>query len=107
MAKIRAYKIAEELGLDRNELVEKAATLGIELKSAMATLEDGEAGLLREKLGVGGKGERGGRRRGGGGAAPRAREPPRVLGPVPLGAQPEPLAAAGLELVPEPAVVTP
>ena len=51
MAKIRAYKIAEELGIDRNELVEKARTFGIELKSPMAPLEDAEADLLRTKLG--------------------------------------------------------
>jgi translation initiation factor IF-2 len=52
MAKIRAYKIAEELGLDRNELVEKARTFGIDLKSPMASLEDAEVLLLREKLGA-------------------------------------------------------
>jgi translation initiation factor IF-2 len=51
MAKIRAYKIAEELGIDRNELVEKARTFGIDLKSPMASLEDSEILLLREKLG--------------------------------------------------------
>ena len=51
MAKIRAYKIAEELGIDRNELVEKARTFGIELKNPMAPLEDAEADLLRTKLG--------------------------------------------------------
>jgi translation initiation factor IF-2 len=52
MAKIRAYKIAEELGIDRNELVEKARTFGIDLKSPMASLEDSEVLLLREKLGL-------------------------------------------------------
>jgi len=52
MAKIRAYKIAEELGIDRNELVEKARTFGIDLKSPMASLEDSEVLLLREKLGI-------------------------------------------------------
>jgi translation initiation factor IF-2 len=51
MAKIRAYKLAEELGIDRNEFVEKAKALGVELKNPMAPLEDGEAELLREKLG--------------------------------------------------------
>ena len=40
MAKIRAYKLAEELGIDRNELVEKAHGVGIELKGPMALLED-------------------------------------------------------------------
>ena len=40
MAKIRAYKIAEELGIDRNELVERAKALGIDVPSPMASLED-------------------------------------------------------------------
>jgi translation initiation factor IF-2 len=52
MAKVRAYKIAEELGIDRNELVDKARELGIELKSAMASLDDEQADTLREKLGA-------------------------------------------------------
>jgi len=51
MAKIRAYKLAEELGIDRNELVEKAHGVGIELKGPMALLEDAEADQLRHKLG--------------------------------------------------------
>jgi translation initiation factor IF-2 len=51
MAKIRAYKLAEELDIDRNEFVEKAAELGVELKNAMAALEPEDAQLLREKLG--------------------------------------------------------
>jgi len=53
MAKIRAYKLAEELGLERNELVDKARELGVELKSAMASLDDEAAGELRRKLGGG------------------------------------------------------
>ena len=51
MAKVRAYKLAEELGIDRNEIVEKAAAVGVELKSAMAALEPDQLILLREKLG--------------------------------------------------------
>jgi len=51
MSKTRAYKLAEELGIDRNEFVEKAKTLGVELKSAMSALEDDQLDLLREKLG--------------------------------------------------------
>ena len=51
MSKIRAYKLAEELGLDRAEFVEKAAATGVELKSAMAQIEDDVAQDLREKLG--------------------------------------------------------
>ena len=51
MANIRAYKLAEELGIDRNEFVEQAATHGVELKNAMASLDDDAVALLREKLG--------------------------------------------------------
>lgn len=53
MAKIRAYKLAEELGIERGEFVEKAGALGIELKSAMASLDDDVAAELRNKLGGG------------------------------------------------------
>jgi translation initiation factor IF-2 len=51
MAKIRAYKLAEELGIDRHDFVEKAAESGVELKSAMASLDEEQAAELREKLG--------------------------------------------------------
>ncbi len=52
MAKIRAYKLAEELGLEKSDLVEKAETLGVVLKSAMATVGEEDAELLRKKLGL-------------------------------------------------------
>jgi len=55
MAKMRAYKLAEELGIDRAEFVEKAGSVGVELKSAMAALEDEQVETLREKLGSGTK----------------------------------------------------
>jgi translation initiation factor IF-2 len=51
MATIRAYKLAEELGIERSEFVEKASALGIVLKSAMAQIEDDVANELRDKLG--------------------------------------------------------
>lgn len=51
MAKVRAYKIAEELGIERNEFVAKAKELGVELRSAMASVEEDVADLLRRKLG--------------------------------------------------------
>ena len=53
MAKVRAYKLAEELGIDRNEFVEKAKAFGVELKSAMASIDDEVASALREKFGGG------------------------------------------------------
>jgi translation initiation factor IF-2 len=49
---VRAYKIAEELGIERGEFVEKAKALGIELRNAMATLDEAQIALLREKLSV-------------------------------------------------------
>ena len=58
MAKIRAYKLAEELGIERNEFVEQAGTHGIELKNAMASLTDDQVELLRDKMGSGGKSAR-------------------------------------------------
>ncbi len=51
MAKIRAYKLAEELGIDRAEFVERAAALASPLKSAMASLDEDEVEKLRKKLG--------------------------------------------------------
>ncbi|MEE2672977.1 MAG: translation initiation factor IF-2 [Myxococcota bacterium] len=51
MAKVRAYKLAEELGIERSEFVERAAAEGVELKSPMAALEAEQVDLLREKLG--------------------------------------------------------
>jgi len=53
MSKIRAYKLAEELGIDRNEFVEKARAFGVELKNAMASLDEETAGSLRGKFGGG------------------------------------------------------
>ena len=52
MAKLRAYKLAEELGIDRNDFVERAAAVGVELKSAMTALEPDQLVQLREKLGT-------------------------------------------------------
>src|SRR5258705_3104107 len=51
MANIRAYKLAEELGIDRAAIVDRAAEVGIELKSPMAAVDDEIAAMLREKLG--------------------------------------------------------
>jgi translation initiation factor IF-2 len=51
MAKIRAYKIAEELGMEKSELVERAKSLGIDVPGPMASLDEDVAAALREKLG--------------------------------------------------------
>jgi len=117
MAKIRAYKLAEELGLERNELVEKAREMGVELKSAMASLDDEAAGELRRKLGGGPTREevvektveaRGGRkvirrRRKKVEPAPEPAEPPAA---PERSAEPEP-AAPGAEGEPGPEPVAP
>jgi len=117
MAKIRAYKIAEELGIDRNELVERARTLGIELKNPMAPLEDAEADLLRVKLGGAVAAKKGDvveervetqagaaviRRRKRVVAEPPPPAPP-LAGPAPSAlAEPEPVAAPPPVVEPEP-----
>jgi translation initiation factor IF-2 len=52
MAKIRAYKLAEELGIDRAEFVEKASEAGVDLRSPMAAIDDADAEKLRKKFGA-------------------------------------------------------
>jgi translation initiation factor IF-2 len=52
MAKVRAYKIAEELGLERNELIRRAAEVGIELRSPMVSLDEEQIAELRRRLGA-------------------------------------------------------
>ena len=51
MAKVRAYKIAEELGLDKQELLLKAAEIGIQLRSALVGVDEEQAETLRRRLG--------------------------------------------------------
>jgi len=51
MANIRAYKLAEELGIDKSDFVERAASHGVVLKSAMAAVAAEDVELLRKKLG--------------------------------------------------------
>jgi translation initiation factor IF-2 len=52
MSKIRAYKLAEELKLEREELIAKAAELGIEIRSPMSAVEDDVAEQLRARFGA-------------------------------------------------------
>src|SRR5262245_59781835 len=51
MTKMRAYKLAEELKLERDEFMKKAAELGIQLRSHMAAIEEDQAEFLRSRLG--------------------------------------------------------
>jgi translation initiation factor IF-2 len=108
MSKIRAYKLAEELKLERDELIAKAAELGIEIRSPMSALEDEAADQLRARLGasasvvtqesrVGGTVIR--RRRRVVEGAPAPSEEAAAAAAVPeVAAQPEIAAAAGPEL---------
>ncbi len=52
MANIRAYKLAEELGIEKDDLVERAQGIGIELKNAMASLDEDQADKIREAIGA-------------------------------------------------------
>ncbi len=52
MTKIRAYKLAEELGIERNEFVDKVRDAGFDLKNAMASLDEETVEQIRRKLGV-------------------------------------------------------
>ncbi len=47
---MRAYKLAEELGLSREDLIKTAAELGIEVRNPMATIDDDQANTIRRKL---------------------------------------------------------
>ena len=99
MAKVRAYKIAEELGIDRNELVDKAKAIGVELRSAMASLDDEQANMLRERLGGSAPGAQVVERRveaKGGGAVIRRRKRKAEPAPAP---PPEPVAEPVAEAV--------
>jgi len=97
MAKIRAYKIAEELGIDRNELVDRAKALGIDVPSPMASLDDDVAAALREKLGGLAPGaqvvERRVEAQGGAAVIRRRKRAPEPAPAVAAPAAPEPVAA--------------
>ncbi len=47
---MRAYKLAEELGLSREDLIKKAAEIGIEIRNPMATIDEEQAATLRRRL---------------------------------------------------------
>jgi translation initiation factor IF-2 len=111
MAKVRAYKIAEELGIDRAEFVERAHAAGVELKSAMASVDEETVALLREKLGAklrqGPVTEARVTHQGGGAIIRRrkrvepAPEPPPAEPEAPAAAEPEPSAPVEPTPVPE------
>ncbi len=110
MGKIRAYKLAEELGMERTEFVEKAAAAGVELRSAMASIDEADAEKLRKKLGrpkvredvTEKRVERGAA----GAAVIRRRKKKEPVAPPEPPAEPAPVVAE-LEAVPAPVEVAP
>ena len=50
MAGMRAYKLAEELGLTREDLIKKAAEIGVEIRNPMATIDEEQASTIRRRL---------------------------------------------------------
>ncbi|MBW2496966.1 MAG: translation initiation factor IF-2 N-terminal domain-containing protein, partial [Deltaproteobacteria bacterium] len=109
MAKIRAYKLAEELGMERAEFVEKAGAAGVELRSAMASIDDADAEKLRKKLGgAKQRGETVERRveRRGGAAVIRRRKKKEEPVPEPVIAEPAPEPVIA-ESAPEPMIAEP
>ena len=91
---IRAYKLAEELGMDRQEFVERAAAAGVELRSAMASVDEDIAEKLRKKFGSAKKPKNVTEKRveGRSGSIIRRRKKVEEASPEPV-AVPEPIAA--------------
>ena len=50
---MRAYKLAEELGLSREDLIKKAAEIGIEIRNPMTSLDEEQTNTIRRKLTAG------------------------------------------------------
>lgn len=50
MTKVRVYEVARELGLENRDLMQRMATLGIQVRNHMSALESGEADRLRHAL---------------------------------------------------------
>ncbi|MEG0873012.1 MAG: translation initiation factor IF-2 [Clostridia bacterium] len=47
MGKIKVYELAKELGLPNNEVIEKLASIGVEVKSHLSSIDDGVAGKIK------------------------------------------------------------
>lgn len=86
MAKVRAYKIAEELGLEKDEFLRRAGEIGISLRSALVGIEEDQADEIRRRLGGKGSAERV-ETRVGTGVIRRRRK--KLEAPVPEGQQPQ------------------
>ena len=51
MGKVKLHEIAKKIGVSSKEVIEKAKTLGIDVKSHLSILEDGDAKKLEESFG--------------------------------------------------------
>ena len=113
MAKVRAYKIAEELGLDREEFLKKAADMGISLRTPMVSVDEEQVEQLRQRLGAKAPLERDEKRIGTTVIRRRRKAPPKPVEPEPELApaelqaeelaEPEPMVAEEAPPVAEPA----
>ena len=52
MGKMKFYDLAKELNMPSKELLEKAKTIGIEIKSYLSNIEDEDSKKIRERFGV-------------------------------------------------------
>lgn len=52
MGKMKFYDLAKELNIPSKELLEKAKTIGIEIKSYLSNIEDEDSKKIRERFGV-------------------------------------------------------
>ena len=50
MSKIRVYEIARELGIKNRELLDRIASLGIQVRNHMSSLEPGEAEKVKRSI---------------------------------------------------------
>lgn len=49
MGKIKVYKLAKEMGITNNELIEKLKKIGVEVKSHLSVIEDEDVNKLKRK----------------------------------------------------------
>ena len=52
LGKMKFYDLAKELNIPSKELLEKAKTIGIEIKSYLSNIEDEDSKKIRERFGV-------------------------------------------------------
>jgi len=50
MAKLRAFQLAQELGIENKEFLQVMSSIGIPLKSHMSSIEESEVEAIKEKI---------------------------------------------------------